>query len=367
MLFFKSTNTFCQTLFFAWLILLFPCALHAQEKTLRVGVAIGDPFVIVTNGQYSGIAIDIWNLIAAEQNIKFSYVNEGEHIDDAIRELAAGKIDILVGPVIPTIDRMRSADFMQPYYLNQVGLVVSIAHVGFFDAFSSVFSDTFGFMFAIYLIIFIFYLHIYWYFELRKNHRFTYWPGIAEAFWLHSLDIDIGKIPSHVITRYFRFIWLVLLALFFSSITASITSALTIALTEKYHDYTNIADIKNKKVTAVIHTAPYDIGKQLGFDILPVLNRNQAINLLLQHKVSAYIDYYPIADYYLMQHDLTKRLVLSNLIIERNTFSFALPFHSPLRPSLNARLREQQDSGMIKLICQKYFKNNEKAVLNCEI
>ena len=349
--------------------LLFPFTAQSQEKTLKVGVALGDPFVIPMNNEFSGIAIDIWKLIADEEKIKFIFVPMGEHIDDAIAKLAAGQIDILIGPIVPTYERMKLVDFMQPFYLNQIGLVVRTEQVNFFNALSSILTPSFVSALLIFLFVFILYLHVYWYYEIRPKQKTQqgYWEGVKEAFWLHTLDIDLGQLPSHVRTRQIRFFWLILLTLFFSSLTASITSALTIALSGKYVSYNSIIDFKNKKMAAVIHTAPYDIAKDLGFTILAVDERDGAIDLLLQGKIDAFVDYYPVADYYLTQHDLTHKLTMANYVIQRNTFAFALPNNSPLRRPLNLRLRLQQNYGIIKTICNKYFMGNEKSTINCEI
>ena len=206
--------------------LLFPFLAYSQEKILNVGVSIGDPFVIYANNTYNGIAIDLWKLIAEEQNIKYKFIPMGEHIDDAIKKLAAGQIDILIGPVVPTYERMKLVDFTQPYYLNQIGFVVPAQKVNFLNAISSIFNSAINAALLVFLFFFLLYIHIYWYYEIKpyKKTAQSYWDGVKESFWLHTLDIDLGKIPSHPRTRQFRFLWLILLTLFFSSITASITS-----------------------------------------------------------------------------------------------------------------------------------------------
>lgn len=346
-------------------------AAQAQDKTLKVGVSFGDPFVIATsNKEYSGIAIDIWKQLAEELHLNYQMVPLGEHIDEAVQMLASGQIDILIGPIVPTYERLKLVDFMQPFYLNQIGLVVPVERISFLKALNSIFVGPIKWALLILLLFFIIYLNVYWYYELRPKHKAhkKYLHGIMESFWIHTLDIDLGVLPSHIHTRQIRFVWLILLTIFFSSITASITSALTIALSDQYANDNNINLFKNKQIAAVINAAPYDIAKEMGFtNLVGVNSREEAIELVLNGQVSGYMDYYPIAEYYLSQHQLTGKLRTGDLIVQRDTFAFALPINSPLRHPLNLKLRHLQEFGSLKLVCEKYFDNNPKSTINCEI
>jgi polar amino acid transport system substrate-binding protein len=338
---------------------------------LKIGVSLGEPFAMTTHGDYFGIAIDIWSQLADELNLKYTYVLMSEHIDEAIEKLAAGQIDVFIGPIVPTYKRIKLVEFSQPYYLNQIGLVVPVKHVIFLNVLRSIFDSVILSGLVILLAVFLLYLHVYWYYELRPFHKTyrNYMKGISEAFWLHTLDIDLGKIPSHFRTRVMRFLWLILVTIFFSSITAAITSALTIALTHHYTYYSGIDELKNKPVAAVVNTAPYEIARNTGFtDILTVNSRDEAVKLLLQRKVAAYVDYYPVADYYINLHDLSRTLTTaSNLVIQRNTFAFAVPINSPLLHALNVKLILFKENELTKPICKKYFQKNSRAVLNCEV
>lgn len=364
-------NMFVKYMFLILALLASFCSfkVFAQEKTLKVGVALGDPFVIALNNEYSGIAIDIWKQFAEENNLKYQFIPMGELIDDSVKNLAEGKIDLLIGPIVPTFDRSKIVDFTQPYYLNQIGLIVAVKELDFLDAMQSIINSDATYAVIVFLFIFTFYLHVFWYYERKTDDRInkSYLVGMKNTFWLHTLDIDLGLLPSHPNTRFVRFFWLILLTLFFSSITAAITSALTVALSSQYVNYDNLNDFRNKKVAGVISTAPYDIAKEMGLNVVSTKSREQALDLLLKGKVIAVVDYYPIADYYLKQHQLNDRLTMANVNIKRDTFAFAVPMNSPLRLKLNLNLSAHQDLGSIKTICERYFGDDNKASINCEI
>ena len=175
---------------FLLLFLLIPLHSLAAEKVLRVGVVPGEPFAIITNNQYRGIAIDIWELLAQNLNIKYQFVPMSEHTDDDVRQLAQGKVDLLIGPIIPTKERAALVDFTKPFYLNQIGIVVPAKKIPFFSTLLDVLSTSFSWMALSILLLFLLYLHIFWFFERRKNYmgvQTSYWPGIKTAFWIPHL------------------------------------------------------------------------------------------------------------------------------------------------------------------------------------
>lgn len=360
-----KTRCFCLFLFLSFL---FPLTAWPQEKILRVGVAPGEPFVVVVANQYQGIAVDIWKILAKNLNIKYVFVPMGEHIDDDIKLLADGKIDVLIGPIIPTKDRAELVDFTRPYYLDQIGLVVPIKKIPFFRTLNQVLMSSFSWMLALFLALFVLYIHVFWFFERKKHYmdvQRDYRLGIKTAFWLHTLGISFNRIPTHPRTRVFRFIWSLALILLLSTISATITSSLTVALSNNYVKYEKLSDFSENTIAAVVGTAPYDIADEVGLNIVPAQNREEAINLLLQGKVAGFADYYPIADYYLRKHRLKERLTMADAIIAQNTFAFALPIDSPLRHSLDLQLDIIQSNGQVRFLCESVL--GEKAAKNCEI
>lgn len=359
-----------RRLFCLILLCLLPFPSLAVEKIYKVGVALGEPFVIARDGDYHGISVDIWKLLAIDQNLNYEFVEMGEHIDDSINALQVGNIDILIGPIVPTFERIKQVDFTQPYFLNQMGIVVPIKNVNFFRALGTIFEGNFKWVLLFFLIFFIVYIHIFWFYE-RKTHYYNvnqnYADGILKVFWLHTLDIGFTRPPTHRHTRIIRFFWIVIVALFFTSITASITSALTIAVSKSFEPYDDLSDFENMKIAAVISTAPHEVGIEKGLRIIPVDNREVGIDLLLQNKVGGFIDYYSIADYYLKENKLHSKLMMANVIVQQDTFAFALPINSPLRIPLNLKLSSLQNYGLIKPICEKYFVQDSRSAQNCDI
>lgn len=354
--------------FLCVLLILFSMTSWSADRPLRVGVAPGEPFIIIKNNEYQGISIDVWKLIASNLNITYQLIPMSEHIDDNIRQLAKGEIDILIGPIIPTLDRIKLVDFTNPYYLNQIKVVVPIKNISFSQIFSAIKNSAISSVVFFLIIFFIIYIHVFWFFEGRKGYmdvKPSYFSGILTAFWIHTLGISFGKLPTHAYTRTFRLIWAIVTVLLLSTVTATITSSLTIALSNNFGKGNTLNDFQYELLAAVVGTAPFDIAKAAEMDIKPVNSRIEAMNLVLKGNVAGYIDYAPIADYYIREHSLITKLALANAVIQQNTFAIALPLNSPLRHPINTQLSILQSLGEVHFICKKFL--SEQTAQNCNI
>lgn len=351
-----------KTVFYFMLLSSLLCSFLAwsKENVLRVGVVPGEPFVIVSHegnqDQYQGIAINIWQMIAKNLNLQYEYILVGENIDDNIKRLANHEFDVLIGTVIPTEDRILLVDFTQPYYLNQIGMVIEAQEIPFLTVLSSILTGSFDYFILFILILFIVYIHVFWYFERDRHYmgvESTYWPGIATAFWLNTLDISFEQVPPHPWTRRIRFGYFIVLPLLLSLLYAAVTSSLTVTLENKYTQYNKLSDFDNQPVTAVSGTIPYALAADAGLRVVPSHNREDAMNLLLNRKVAGYMDYYPIAEYYIRKHQLENKLMLADFIVEQNLFAFAVPFGSPLRHQIDLALHTLEENGQLKFMCEK--------------
>ena len=347
---------------------LFPLTARPHEKILRVGVAPGEPFVIVKDNKYSGISVDLWKYLAHNLNIKYQFIPMSEHIDDDVMQLAKGQVDVLIGPVISTAERVKLADFTRPYYLDQIRVVVPIKTVSFTRILLAISNSALSSVVLFIVCFFIIYIHIFWFFEGRKGYmgiKPTYWSGIKTAFWIHTLGISFNQLPTHTYTKLFRLVWTIVVLLLLSVVTATMTSSLTIALSNNFSKEDVLSDLKYERLTGVINTAPYDIAKEASLDIKPVNSRTEGIDLLLKGYVAGFVDYASIADYYMKEHALGRKLTLAHVIIQQNTFAIALPLNSPIRHQINIQLAILQSMGQTYFLCKKYL--SEESAKYCNI
>ena len=94
---------------------------------MRVGVIStnASPYVIRNGDNYSGIAIDIWEIIAKKEDIEFNYIEVGPREEDAIKKLHKKEVDILVGPYTITSKRYQHVGYTLPFYYSDIALASS--------------------------------------------------------------------------------------------------------------------------------------------------------------------------------------------------------------------------------------------------
>ncbi|QNI41842.1 transporter substrate-binding domain-containing protein [Synechococcus sp. A15-28] len=77
-----------------------------MARTLKVGVSGNAPFVIQKDGGSSGISLDIWRRIAEDNNLSYRLIKQATP-RQGILALNKGEIDLLVGPISITAERLN--------------------------------------------------------------------------------------------------------------------------------------------------------------------------------------------------------------------------------------------------------------------
>jgi len=97
------------------------------RKKLLVGLNISDlpPFIMTdANGNLSGLDIEISKKIGARLGVKVEYVRKAKNINELTQQLINGEIDIAIGKLSRTFDRLKYINFSQAYAeLNQALII----------------------------------------------------------------------------------------------------------------------------------------------------------------------------------------------------------------------------------------------------
>lgn len=130
-------------------LLLIALPVQASPK-LRVGVYVSPPYVIEnqvltvhdisslnkpspspksspyqpkSTTKFDGISIEIWQRMATSENLEYEYYIVKE-VDTGINQVANGTLDLLIGPISITPERLKKVAFTQPYYSSYLALLV---------------------------------------------------------------------------------------------------------------------------------------------------------------------------------------------------------------------------------------------------
>lgn len=102
--------------------------LNTVQDTLVVGIAGSEPFVFEELGK--GIATEIWDEIADKRSWDYKYM-AFENVEDALHQLNSGDLDVVVGPISITSNRLEDMRFSQPFYNSSISIISLEAEKGF--------------------------------------------------------------------------------------------------------------------------------------------------------------------------------------------------------------------------------------------
>jgi ABC-type amino acid transport substrate-binding protein len=78
------------------------------------------------NGEWTGIAIELWNQIAARNSLNFRYTELG--LPEMLASVAEGRVNGAVAALTITREREQRLDFSHPFH--SAGLVIAVPHRG---------------------------------------------------------------------------------------------------------------------------------------------------------------------------------------------------------------------------------------------
>jgi len=104
-------------------------------RLVKAGVYLSPPFVMEENGRYTGMAIELWEMLAQPLGLQTDYVRL-ETLGDLVDAAASVDVDVAVTNLTITRDRAERIDFTHPWF--DAGLRIMINEdrgTGFRDMF----------------------------------------------------------------------------------------------------------------------------------------------------------------------------------------------------------------------------------------
>lgn len=332
-------------------------ALAHSAEPLRVALAGEEPFV-VKGAPFTGVAVDVWEKIAAANAWTFQYTFFPT-VDDGIQAVASGKADVLAGNVGITKDRLSHVEFSQPFFRSGFQIMVpearphSVARLGedLLDiAKMQVFWYVAGAVIALTVFVFLF--------ERMHNPDFPKQrrEGLAEAFYYVISLALTGKstykgFPG-VLGRLVMVAWMILGIITVAYVTSSITSSMT--LEKLGNRISGPQDLPGKTVAIVSGSTAAHYLQEKGITIFPAGDLASAVDAMMQHKADAVVDDAPVLQSYDFNHPELPITEVGPVFAPQN-YGFALAIGSPLRIPLNQALLEFGESRTLAGIFHEYF------------
>ncbi|MCB1554416.1 MAG: transporter substrate-binding domain-containing protein [Xanthomonadales bacterium] len=299
---------------------------------LRVAVRIAPPFVIKQDGAYSGIAIELWEDIAAEQGWTFAYHEAG--LAELFDGVSDGRFDVGVGALTVTAAREERVDFSHPFHSGGLGIAVGATPE---NTVLNVLRRLLSWQFLAWvggLVLLLGSIGVLaWLTERRANPgQFGGHPlsGIGNGFWWAAVTMaTVGygdKAPVTFGGRLLGLIWMFTAIVLVATFTAGITASLTVgALQGSVQGPDDLPKVRVATVagsTSADWLAARGTGAQHGEGIAPLLSQ------AAQGRVDAVVYDAPILQY-LVARDHADKLSVLPIQFDRQLYALAL---APSRP-----------------------------------
>lgn len=342
----------------------FSWALPVQAEKLRVGVLGATPFIINDRGKITGIAVDVWDKIAADAELEYDLLYLKQDVNFGLDALAAGKLDAIIGPVSMTAKRMEKAEFSQPFSRAEIGLLIPQKKPTPWSRIKPFLGWAFISSVGLLLLSLFIVGTLIWMLEKHRNSEDfpkEFGRGVGNGMWFAIVTLTtVGygdKIPVTPLGRFVTGIWMLITMVTVSSLTAGIATALTLSLSSRGIEiFESPEDLREARIAAIKGSTGVTWAKESGARLIEANSLKEAVGFLVDGKVDGVVFDSPMMKYYLKQNpQLPFRLAHFSLAEEY--YGFAFPLNNTLVRKVNISLVKLQNSGEIQEIFDTWLLN----------
>lgn len=332
-------------------------------RTLRVGVAGSEPFVIedAVGEGLSGISIDVWRRVAEANDLTYDYIRQ-DSADAGIAALEANTIDVLVGPVSVTARRLArpQVDFTQPYYIDRASVLLPRQKANLGSRLQVLFGWAVMSSHLVLLVVLLVVGASIWLVEHRSNpEQFPAkpLPGIANGMWFALVTLTtVGYGDKAPVTRIGRGItaaWMVISLVAISTLTAGLASAFTVLLSGSTEErISDPRELGGLRVAAVKGTSGMELAERRNLRIVTAESLESGVAAVIDKKADALIFDRPALRYHLkLNPDLPVEVAPFSLAEE--TYGFVLRWADPLRTPLDVSILKLQREGQVETLANR--------------
>ena len=321
---------------------------------ITVGVMETHPYVYREGGQYTGLAVDLWEHVAGFYKWHYHYVDVGHNYTDVARNVGTLGYDIAIGNFSSTYERLQWVNFSPPYLLNNVTLLTYAKDQHIFSAVLKTFVDAMLPIILVVLIVFILASLLFWYLE-RKRHRYA----MSESMFCTSIAMLSGNVIDVPSTNINRFVFICILitgVILQAVVIATITDA-SMRLRGITDPFSDQASLRDKYFIVEAGSTYKRLVYQLGGHVKTVSGgAEKAFEFYRKHAdiYDGFVIEQAVADFYKSNiHD--KNLLVSNVNLLNDLMVFFYAKDFPYQDSVSRHIYYMQGSGEAKATCERYL------------
>jgi polar amino acid transport system substrate-binding protein len=328
----------------------------SKPSRLTVATIERRPFAMQSKGKWVGFSVELWQEIAKELKVDFTFVS-ATSFPEMLKRVETRSADAAIANITITSAREQTLDFSQPIF--DAGLQVMVRSGGTsIGLIGAIFNwEMLGLVVLAGVLLFGV-ANLMWFFERRAQPYFDYpyKEGIWRSFWW-ALNVILNggfeeRVPKTRRGRIFA-VCLVIASLFVvSAFVAKITAALTVG--ELKSQIQSYRDLYGRRVgtTQGSTSAGFLDSRAISYssygtieDLFKALNRRQ---------IDAIVHDAPILAYYAANDGRGKVHVVGGLL-RPEKYGIALPDGSRLAEPINRAILRLRESGAYDRILRRWF------------
>jgi len=326
---------------------------------LTVGVSGSEPFVVLNGAKPRGIAVEIWQSVAAQAGWRYKF-RQFPSVPDAMHAIRDGQLDVAVGPITITAERVAYSRFSQPFFASHLAILSRAESPTLWQRIAPFFSESFFFAVGGLLTILAFVGTLIWLSERRiPDSHFPRSPiqGIGCGIWFAVVTMStVGygdMAPRTLFGRAITGAWIIVSFIAATSLVAGIASTLT--LTGLNTAVIATADQLRGRDVAVLAESPGEsFAGRYGARLHGVPSLPGMVALLQNRTADAVVFDRPQLQFFLRVHS-PNGVSLGAVDYERQHYAFALPLRSELQHDLNLHLLQLREAGVIDRIARTWL------------
>ena len=340
-----------------------PPTAPAQEGAggvrLRVMVDEDPPFVVRSGDHWGGWAIDLWTEVARQAGLDWRIVGAAEP-NEIVDALAVGKVDVGVGDLSVTKERVGRIDFSHPFFRGGLRVLVRERHGESLVAVLKALATPAHAKLALGALALLGLMSglIFW---LARRHDRENFPsgrleGLVEAVYIAAGALLKGQLDRRLLPGVFARILTIVWMFFGAAVVAYVTAAVATVLTVRQlsTDYQAADDVRGKRIAAVAGTPEVAWLSQRGATVVPQPTLDEAIQTLRDGGADALVHDAPVLAWWTTKHP-DSGVELVGGIFSRHDYAFALQSKSALRIPINVNLLSLEEAGFLSQLNQRWL------------
>ena len=300
------------------------------------------------------------------EELEYEFIPQ-DSVASSIDSITKGELDIVIGPISITSDRLGKVAFTQPYFLANIGLLITAERPTVWSRIRPFFGLAFISSVCLLIVLLFIVGNLLWLAERRRNtEQFPqdYWHGVGNGMWFAVVTLTtVGYGDRTPITKTGRIIagvWMVFTTVTVSSMTAGIATTLTLSLSNQtVVEFSSPEDIQDIRISVLKGSTGERWAEFYGARISQTQTLIDAINLLKLNEVDGVVFDVPALQYYLHNHP-QEHLKLSPVYFASEAYGFMISPDSPFLNNLDIKLLEMQENGKIKEIESKWLSHSKR-------